>query len=155
MNSKAIPDGYQAITPYLIIDGAKAAIEFYKTVFGAAERMSIGAPGGRIGHAELVIGGSVIMLADECREMDARSPKSIGGTPVSLHLYVANVDEVVRRAIDAGATLRRAVETKFYGDRSGTVIDPWGHIWSIATHLEDVSVEEMQTRMAKLSTPAP
>ena len=155
MNSKAIPDGYQAITPYLIIDGAKAAIEFYKTVFGAAERMRIGAPGGKVGHAELVIGGSVMMLADECPEMDARSPKSIGGTPVSLHLYVANVDEVVRRAIDAGATLRRAVETKFYGDRSGTVIDPWGHIWSIATHLEDVSVEEMQTRMAKLSTPAP
>jgi len=155
MNSKAIPDGYQAITPYLVIDGANAAIEFYKTVFGAAERMRIGAPGGKVGHAELVIGGSVMMLADECPEMDARSPKSIGGTPVSLHLYVANVDEVVRRAIDAGATLRRAVETKFYGDRSGTVIDPWGHIWSIATHLEDVSVEEMQTRMAKLSTPAP
>jgi len=155
MNSKAIPDGYQAITPYLIIDGANAAIEFYKTVFGAAERMRIGAPGGKVGHAELVIGGSVMMLADECPEMDARGPKSIGGTPVSLHLYVANVDEVVRRAIDAGATLRRAVETKFYGDRSGTVIDPWGHIWSIATHLEDVSVEEMQTRMAKLSTPAP
>ena len=155
MNSKAIPDGYQAITPYLVIDGANAAIEFYKTVFGAAERMRIGAPGGKVGHAELVIGGSVMMLADECPEMDARSPKSVGGTPVSLHLYVANVDEVVRRAIDAGATLRRAVETKFYGDRSGTVIDPWGHIWSIATHLEDVSVEEMQTRMAKLSTPAP
>jgi len=148
MNSKAIPDGYQAITPYLVIDGANAAIEFYKTVFGAAERMRIGAPGGKVGHAELVIGGSVMMLADECPEMDARS------TPVSLHLYVANVDEVVRRAIDAGAMLRRAVETKFYGDRSGVVIDPWGHIWSIATHLEDVSLEEMQNRMAKLSPPA-
>jgi len=154
MNSKAIPDGYQAITPYLVIDGANAAIEFYKTVFGAAERMRIGAPGGKVGHAELVIGGSVMMLADECPEMDARSPKSVGGTPVSLHLYVANVDEVVRRAIDAGAMLRRAVETKFYGDRSGVVIDPWGHIWSIATHLEDVSLEEMQNRMAKLSPPA-
>ena len=154
MNSKAIPDGYQAITPYLVIDGANAAIEFYKTVFGAAERMRIGAPGGKVGHAELVIGGSVMMLADECPEMDARSPKSVGGTPVSLHLYVANVDEVVRRAIDAGAMLRRAVETKFYGDRSGVVIDPWGHIWNIATHLEDVSLEEMQNRMAKLSPPA-
>jgi PhnB protein len=153
MNFKAIPDGYQAITPYLIIDGANAAIEFYKTVFGATERMRIGAPGGRIGHAELLIGGSVIMLADEFPEMDARGPKSIGGTPVSLHLYVANVDDVVRRATDAGATLRRPVETKFYGDRSGVAIDPWGHIWNIATHVEDVSVEEMQNRMANLSSP--
>jgi PhnB protein len=150
MPGKPIPDGYQAITPYLIIDGANSAIEFYKTVFGATERMRIGAPGGRIGHAELLIGGSVIMLADEFPEMDARGPKSIGGTPVSLLLYVENVDDVVRRAIDAGATLRRAVETKFYGDRGGTVIDPWGHVWNIATHVEDVSVEEMQNRMAKL-----
>ena len=153
MPGKPIPDGCQAITPYLIVCGAQSAIEFYKTVFGATERMRIGGPGGRIGHAELLIGGSVIMLADEFPEMDARSPKTIGGTPVSLHLYVGNVDEVVRRAIDAGAMLRRAVETKFYGDRSGTVIDPWGHIWNIATHVEDVSVEEMQTRMARLSPP--
>jgi PhnB protein len=154
MISKPIPDGYQAITPYLIIDGANRAIEFYKAVFGATERMRIGAPGGKIGHAELLIGGSVVMLADESPEMNARSPKSIGGTPVTLHLYVVNVDDVVRRAISAGAMLRRAVETKFYGDRSGTVIDPWGHIWNIATHVEDVSIEEMQNHMAKLSTPA-
>jgi PhnB protein len=150
-----IPDGYQAITPYLIVDGADSAIDFYKSVFGATERMRIGAPGGRIGHAELVIGGAVLMLADEFPEMDTRSPKSIGGTPISLLLYVKGVDDVVRRAIDAGATLRRAVETKFYGDRSGAVIDPWGHIWNIATHVEDVSVEEMQSRMARLSPPAP
>jgi PhnB protein len=154
MSIKPIPDGYQAITPYLIVDGANSAIEFYKTVFGATERMRIGAPGGKIGHAELLIGGSVLMLADEFPEMDTRSPKRIGGTPVSLLLYVEVVDDVVRHAVDAGATLRRAVETKFYGDRSGAVIDPWGHIWNIATHVEDVSVEEMQNRMAKLSPPA-
>jgi PhnB protein len=153
MSTKSIPDGYHAITPYLIMDGASSAIEFYKTVFGAIERMRIGAPGGKIGHAELLIGDSVIMLADESPEMEARGPKSIGGTPVSLLLYVEDVDNVVRRAIDAGATLRRAVETKFYGDRSGTVNDPWGHVWNVATHVEDVSVEEMNARMAKLSPP--
>ena len=155
MPRKSIPDGYHAITPYLIINGATSAIEFYKTVFGATERMRIGAPGGRIGHAELLISGSVIMLADEFPEMDARSPTSIGGASVSLHLYVDNSDDVVRRAIDAGATIRRAVETKFYGDRSGSVTDPWGHIWNIATHVEDVSIEEIQSRMSKLPPSEP
>jgi len=155
MSIKPIPDGYQAITPYLIVDGANSAIEFYKTVFGATERMRIGAPGGKIGHAELLIGGSVLMLADEFPEMDTRSPKSIGGTPVSLLLYVEVVDDVVRHAVDAGATLRRAVETKFYGDRSGSVTDPWGHIWNIATHVEDVSIEEIQSRMSKLPPSEP
>jgi len=146
--SKPIPDGYSAITPYLIIDGAAAAIEFYKTAFGAAERMRLAAPGEKVGHAELLIGGSLIMLADECPEMDARGPKAFGGSPVMLHLYVEDVDAVVARALAAGAQIRQPVEKKFYGDRSGSITDPFGHIWHIATHVEDVSPEETQRRAA-------
>ena len=144
---KPIPDGYPAVTPYLIVAGATEAIEFYKKIFGATERMRMKAPGGKVGHAELLIRGSLIMLADEFPDMGARGPKSIGGTPVSMHVYVEDVDAVFAQAIAAGATEERAVATQFYGDRSGTFIDPWGHHWSIATRVEDVSPEEMQRRM--------
>jgi len=146
MKTKPIPDGYPALTPYLIIDGAAAAIGFYQQVFGATERMRMEAPGGKVGHAELLIRGSLIMLADEFPEMDARGPQSIGGSPVGLHVYVEDVDAVVAGAVAAGATLKQPVETKFYGDRSGSFVDPFGHVWHIATHVEDVSPEEMQRR---------
>jgi PhnB protein len=147
---KAQPDGYHAITPYLICHDATKAIEFYKAAFGATELMRMPAPGGKIGHAELKIGDSPIMLADEAPQMGYRSPKSIGSTPVSLLLYVENVDGVVERAVSLGAQLQKPVEDQFYGDRMGTVVDPFGHVWSVATHKEDVSMEEMSRRAAKL-----
>ena len=146
MPAKPIPDGYSAVQPYLIVDGAARAIEFYKAAFGAAERMRLDAPGGRIGHAELTIGGSVIMLADEFPDMGYRGPKAFGGSPVSLMLYVPNVDEVFKRAVDAGAKELRPVSNQFYGDRMGTLEDPFGHVWSIGTHVEDVPPEEMRRR---------
>jgi PhnB protein len=145
---KPIPDGYPRVTPYLIVDGASAAIDFYTSVLGATERMRMPAPGDRIGHAEIEIGDSVIMLADEAPEMDARGPNSVGGTPVLLHVYVENVDSVFERAIAAGAKALRAVEDKFYGDRSGEFEDPFGHRWDVATHVEDVPAGEMEERAA-------
>jgi PhnB protein len=144
-----IPEGYPRLTPYLIVDGGAAAIDFYKSVLGASERMRMGGEGGKIGHAELEIGDSVIMLADEHPEMNARGPKSVGGTPVSLHVYVEDADRVFDRAIEGGATALRPVEDKFYGDRMGTFEDPFGHHWNVATHVEDVSPEEMSKRMAE------
>ena len=143
-----IPEGYRRVTPYLIVDGGAAAIEFYASVFGATERMRMDAPEGRIGHAELEIGDSVIMLADEHPEVNARGPRSIGGTPVSLHMYVEDVDSVFERAIEVGAKPLRPVEDQFYGDRSGQFEDPFGHKWNVASHVEDVSPEEMSKRMA-------
>jgi PhnB protein len=148
---KPIPEGYHSVTPYLIVDGAVAAIEFYKKVFGATEVMRMPAPGGRIGHAEIKIGDSYIMLADENPEMNARSPKSVGGSPLSLLLYVENVDKTVAAAVAAGAKLERPVEDKFYGDRMGGIVDPFGHNWYVGTHIEDVSPEEMKKRMAAMS----
>jgi PhnB protein len=145
---KPIPDGYPQITPYLCVDGAAAAIDFYRQVFGATERMRMPAPEGRIGHAELQIGDSKIMLADEHPEMDFRSPRAIGGTPVLLHLYVEDVDNVVGRAVAAGAKVVRPVQDQFYGDRSGSVADPYGHIWHVATHTEDLSPDEIRKRAA-------
>jgi PhnB protein len=150
MPVKPIPDGYQAVTPYLVIQGASAAIDYYKKVFGATERMRMDAPGGTIGHAELSIGGSMIMLADEYPDMGYRGPKAFGGSPVSLMLYVPNVDEVFKRAVDAGAKPIRPVADQFYGDRMGTIEDPFGHVWTIGTHVEDVSPEEMQRRSAEM-----
>ncbi len=144
---KPIPDNYHAVTPYLIKDAAKG-IDFYKKVFGATEVMRMPGPGGRIMHAELKIGDSVIMLADENPEMDARSPQTFGGTPVSLMVYVEDVDSVFKRAVSAGAKELRPLQNQFYGDRSGTISDPFGHKWTISTHVEDVSPEEMQRRMA-------
>lgn len=147
---KAQPDGYHTITPYLICSDAAKAIDYYKEALGATELMRMGAPGGKIGHAELKVGDSPIMLADEAPQMGYRSPHNIGGTPVSLLLYVEDVDAVVQRAVEKGAKLQRPVEDQFYGDRMGTIQDPFGHIWSIATHKEDVSMEEMQRRAAAM-----
>jgi PhnB protein len=146
---KPIPDGYPRVSPYLIIDGASDAIDFYKDVFGASERMRIGAPGGKVGHAELAIGNSVIMLADEYPEMDAVGPKTVGGTPVTMSVYVENVDATFDRAVKAGAKAQRPVENQFYGDRSGQFLDPFGHKWHVASHIEDVPPDEMAKRAAE------
>jgi PhnB protein len=143
---KPIPEGYHSVTPYLIVDGAAAAIDFYKTAFGAVERMRFPAPGGRVGHAEIAIGGSVIMLADEHPDMGARGPRAFGGSPVTIHLYVEQVDAVVDRAITAGATVQRPVADMFYGDRAGSITDPFGHSWHLATHIEDVPPDELRRR---------
>ena len=148
---KPIPEGYHNVTPYLVVDGAAAAIEFYKKVFGATEVMRMPAPGGRIGHAEIKIGDSHVMLADENPEMNALSPKSAGGSSISLLLYVENVDKTVQSAVAAGAKLERPVEDKFYGDRMGGIKDPFGHQWYVGTHIEGVSPEEMKKRMAAMS----
>ena len=148
---KAIPEGYHTATPYLILEGASAALDFYKKAFGATEIMRMAQPDGKVGHAEIRIGDSVIMLADEVPQMGYRSPKSLGGSPVSLMLYVEEVDAVVARAVAAGAKLTLPVSDKFYGDRSGTIEDPFGHVWTLATHTEDVSPEEMKKRMAAMA----
>jgi PhnB protein len=150
-NVKPIPDGYHSVTPYLICRGAAEAIEFYKQAFGARELMRLGGPGGKIGHAEICVGDSPIMLADEHPEMGAKSPQSYGGTPVSILIYVEDVDTVFQRAVAAGATVERPVEDKFYGDRMGGVIDPFGHKWYIGTHKEDLSPEEIGRRAAAMS----
>jgi PhnB protein len=143
---KAIPAGYEGATPYLIIKGAANAIEFYKKAFGATEIMRIPSPGGTVGHAEIKIGDAIIMLADEFPEMNHRSPQSFGGTPVSMLVYVQDVDAVFKRAITAGANALTPVEDKFYGDRSGSLEDPFGHQWHFATHIEDVPPDEMAKR---------
>ena len=143
-----IPEGYHSVTPYVVVDGAARAIEFYKQAFGAAELFRMDGPDGRVAHAEIRIGDSHVMLGDESPEMGARSPKSFGGSPVSLMLYVEDVDAVVGRAVEAGATLKRPVADQFYGDRTGGVEDPFGHFWYVATHVEDVSPEELQRRAA-------
>jgi PhnB protein len=144
-----IPEGYPRVTPYLIVDGASDAIDFYTSVLGATERMRMDAPGGRIGHAELEIGDSVVMLADENPEMNARGPKAFGGSPVSLMVYVEDVDGVFERALEAGAKELRPVENQFYGDRLGAFEDPFGHEWNVASHVEDVPPEEMEKRAAE------
>ena len=146
MAVKPVPDGYHTATPYLYVKGGAKALDFYKKAFGATELLRMEGPGGSIGHAEIKIGDSPIMLADESPEMGARSPESYGGSAVGLMLYVPDVDATVKRAVDAGAKLDRAVEDKFYGDRMGSIKDPFGHIWYIATHIEDVSPEEMKRR---------
>lgn len=145
---KPIPDGYPRVIPYLSVDGASRAIDFYTSVFGAKERVRMDAPGGKIGHAELEIGDSVVMLADAFPEMGGQTPKSIGGTPVTVMVYVEDVDDVFARAIGAGATSDRPVENQFYGDRAGQFEDPFGHKWFVATHVEDVEPEEMAKRAA-------
>ena len=145
---KPIPDGYHTITPYLSVNGATAAIEFYKKAFGAREVLKLAQPDGRVGHAELQIGESRIMLADEFPQMEFRSPSAIGGTPVHLHMYVENVDAVVNQAVAAGAKLLRPVQDQFYGDRLGTVADPYGHVWHVSTHKEDLSMDELRKRAA-------
>jgi PhnB protein len=150
MASKPIPDGYHSVTPYLIVKGASRAIEFYKQAFGATELMRMEGPGGTVGHAEIKIGDSPLMLADEHPEMGFRSPQTLGGAGVSLMVYVENVDEVFPRAISAGAKELRAIQDQFYGDRSGTLEDPFGHVWTISTHKEDLSNEEMLRRSEEM-----
>jgi PhnB protein len=147
---KPIPEGYHSITPYLVVDDATAAIAFYTRAFGAREKFRL-PMGDRIGHAEIEIGDSVIMLADEFPDMGHLGPKSRGGTTVSLLHYVEDVDSAFRKALDAGATETRPVENQFWGDRMGTLTDPFGHMWSLATTVEEVSPEEMQRRMAEFS----
>jgi PhnB protein len=141
-----IPQGYRSATPYLAIDGAARAIDFYKQVFGARERMRMPAPGGKVGHAEIEIGDSVIMLADPWPEGHFLPPSGKENS-VSIHLYVENADTTFARAVNAGAKVTQAIETKFYGDRSGSVRDPFGHLWHIATHVEDVPEDEMRRRL--------
>jgi PhnB protein len=147
MTTKPIPDGYHTVTPYLMINDCAKAIEFYKKAFGATELVRMPMPDGRIGHAEIKIGDSPIMMADDCPQGTARSPKTLSGTSIGIALYVENSDAVFARAVEAGATVVKPMENQFYGDRSGTVLDPFGHLWTIGTHVEDVSPEEMERRM--------
>ena len=149
-----VPDNYHRVTPYLVVDGAAKAIDFYTKAFGATELMRMPAPGDKIGHAEIKIGDSVVMLADAVTEMGHKSPRTLGGTPISLLVYVENVDSTVSGAVAAGAKIIRPVENQFYGDRMGTVTDPFGHQWYVATHVEDVSPEEMKRRMEAMTTAA-
>jgi PhnB protein len=146
--AKAIPEGYHTVTPYLIFDGAGDAIEFYKRALGASEVLRMDGPGGKIHHAEIRIGDSRIMLADEHPEIQALSPKTIGGSPVTMHVYVEDVDTAVDRAVAAGAKLIRPVADQFYGDRTGGVEDPFGYRWFIATHKEDLTMDEIRRRAA-------
>ena len=146
MAVKPIPEGYHSVTPYLIINGAASAIEFYQKAFGATELFRFPAPDGKIGHAEIKIGDSPIMLADEFAEMGYKGPQALGGSPVSLMIYLEDVDTVFNRAVEAGASVKEAVQDKFYGDRTGTLTDPFGHVWHVSTHKEDVSMEEMEKR---------
>ena len=149
MSVKPIPDGYHSVTPYLVIKGAARAIDFYKQVFGATEMLRMEGPGGSIGHAEIKIGDSPVMLADEHPAMNCLGPESFGGSPVSLMIYVEDSDAVFAQAVAAGATVIRPLQDQFYGDRSGTVTDPFGHTWTIATHKEDLSPEEVGRRAAE------
>ena len=149
MAVKPIPDGYPRLSPYLAVDGAADAIKFYVDVFGGIERMRMPGPDGRIGHAEVQLGDSVVMLADEFPDMGNKGPKSLGGTPVSLTLYVEDCDAVIDKAVQQGATVIQPAEDRFYGDRAGMIEDPFGHHWSVMTHIEDVPPEEMGERAAK------
>lgn len=145
---KPVPDGYPTVSAYLTIDGADQAIKFYSEVLGATERMRMPAPDGKIGHAELQVGDSVIMLADEFPDMGNRGPKAVGGSPVTLSVYVDDVDAVFDRAVKLGAKSVRPVQDQFYGDRTGMFEDPFGHMWNIGTHVEDVPPDEMAKRAA-------
>jgi PhnB protein len=147
---KPVPDGYPTATPYLTIKNAAGAIDFYKRAFDATETMRMTDPSGRIGHAEIKIGNSPIMLSDEFPDMGARSPESIGGSPIMIHLYVEDVDKLAKQAVAAGAKLLTPVADQFYGDRGGKLADPFGHIWWIATHKEDVAPDELRKRAAAM-----
>ena len=148
---KPVPDNYHAVTPYLVVDGAAKAIEFYKKAFKATERVRMPGPENRIAHAEVQIGDSMVMLCDPMVEMGHKSPKTLGGTPITMMLYVEDVDATVADALKAGAQTLRPVEDQFWGDRMGGVTDPFGHQWYVATHIEDVSPEEMQRRMEAMA----
>lgn len=150
MTIKPIPDGYHSVTPYLSIKDAAKAIDFYKRAFGATELFRLVAPSGEIGHAEIKIGDSQIMLADPCEEGTFRNPQTLGGTSVGLHVYVQDVDTLFARAVDAGAKTVRPVQDQFYGDRTGTLEDPFGHVWFLATHKEELTPEEINKRAEAL-----
>jgi PhnB protein len=152
MTVESIPEGYHSVTPYLVVDGAAEAIRWYGQAFGATELLRLPMPGDRIGHAEIRIGDSVVMLADEWPDMDIVGPKTRGGPTSSLMIYVEDVDSAFARAMEAGAIQERPVENQFYGDRSGTLIDPFGHRWTVSTHVEDVPEDELQRRMAGVAT---
>jgi PhnB protein len=148
---KPTPAGYHTVTPYLIIDGAARALDYYERVFGATERMRMPGPDGKVGHAEVTVGDSMIMLADEHLETGARSPRAFGGAAVSIMLYVDDVDATVKAAVAEGAKVLQPVEDKFYGDRMGTIEDPFGHHWHIGTHKEDVPPDELKRRAAAMA----
>jgi PhnB protein len=154
MAVKHTPEGYHSVTPYLIVKGAAKAIDFYKKAFGATEIMRFPGPDGKLAHAEIKIGDSHIMLADEQQQAPYRSPEAFGGSPVSLMLYVPDVDKTFKEAVSNGAKEARPVQDQFYGDRSGNLIDPFGHVWTVSTHKEDVSGEEMERRMNAMSKSA-
>ena len=147
MGVKAIPDGYSSVTPYLIVSGAANALDYYKMAFDAQELMRMPGPDGKIAHAELQIGNARIMLADESPQMGNKSPQTLGGSGTGLMLYVTDVDGTFQRAVSGGGKIVQAVKDQFYGDLSGTLADPFGHQWTIATHIEDVAPEEMKRRM--------
>lgn len=149
MAVKPIPDGYHTATPYLIVKDGVRALDFYKQALGAEELFRMPDPNGKIGHAEIKIGNSILMLADEHPEMGYKSPQSYGGTPISIMLYVEDVDARVQKAVAAGAKMKRPIKDQFYGDRSGTIVDPFGHEWTIATHKEDLSPDELERRAAE------
>ncbi len=151
MSVQPIPTGYAGVTSYLIIRDAARALDFYKRAFGATELFRMPAPEGKIGHAEIRIGEGVVMLADEMPDMGYVGPQTLGGTPVSLMFYVPDVDARFAQAVAAGGTVKKPLKNEFYGDRSGTIVDPFGHVWTIATHVEDVSEAEMEKRMAALA----
>ena len=155
MTVRPIPDGYHTVTPYLIVSDATGAIDFYRRAFGATEVMRLASPEGKVGHAEVTIGNSRIMLADEFPEMGARGPQAFGGTPVMLALYVEDVDGLFRQAVAAGGKEVRPVQDQFYGDRSGMLADPFGHVWTIATHKEDVTPEEINRRFEAMMQQTP
>jgi PhnB protein len=154
-NVKPIPDGFHAVTPYLTVNDAGRSIEFYKRAFGARERVRMPMPDGKVAHAELQIGDSIIMLGEECPEHGAVSPQTLEGSPVGLAFYVEDVDKTFDRAVDAGATAKEAPEDKFWGDRAASITDPFGHKWMLLTHLEDVPPDEMKKRMAEAFSTAP
>ena len=147
---KPIPDGHHTVAPYLAIKNAVSALEFYKKAFGATETYKLIVPDGRLGHAEIRLGDSLIMLSDEFPEFGGKAPEALGGSPVSIHLYVEDVDAFVKRAVAEGARVLKPVADQFYGDRSGQLEDPYGHLWWVATHKEDVAPEEMQKRVRAL-----
>ncbi len=151
MSVSPVPAGYHSLTPYLIVDGADRALSWYAEAFGARELMRLAGPEGRIGHAEIEIGDSRVMLADEAPVHNARAPGAFGGSPVSLHLYVPDVDTLIAKAVSMGAEVKSQPEDKFYGDRMGSLLDPFGHTWHVASHVEDVSNEEIERRLVAMS----
>lgn len=148
---KAIPEGYHTVTPYLIFQDAAKAIDFYQQAFGAVELFRMATPDGKVGHAEIKIGSSPIMLGDEHPQMGYHSVQHYGGSPISIMLYVEDSDAIYQQAVAAGATVKQEIKDQFYGDRSGTVADPFGYFWTISTHKEDVAPEEMERRMAAMN----